>query len=219
MPHTRLPDAPDADFRRALDVMPLVAILRGLRPVDAVGAGSVLRDAGFRLIEVPLNSPEPLKSIEALASALPDCVIGAGTVLSAADVRAIRDSGGRLVVAPNVDADVLGEALALGIPAVPGVATPSEAFAALRAGAAALKLFPAEAIGPEVLKAWRAVIPTRVGILPVGGITPARMRPYLEAGATGFGLGSALYRPADPLRMLGERAADFVRAWQEASSS
>ena len=214
-PNTTTPRHPELDA--AIAALPLVAILRGLTPAEAPAIGDALRDAGFRLIEVPLNSPEPLASIGLLAARLPDCVVGAGTVLEAAEVRAVREAGGGLVVSPNFDPEVVRQAAALGMPAVPGVATPSEAFAALKAGAAALKLFPAEGIPPEALRAWRAVVPASVAILPVGGITPEKMAVWRAAGASGFGLGSALYRPGDEARAVGERARRFVAAWDAAN--
>ncbi|MCM5569834.1 2-dehydro-3-deoxy-6-phosphogalactonate aldolase [Burkholderiaceae bacterium FT117] len=204
-------------LRDALEALPLVAILRGLTPAEAPAIGDALREAGFRLIEVPLNSPEPLASIRLLAERLPDCVVGAGTVLRAAEVRAVREAGGGLIVSPNFDPEVVEESVALELPSVPGVATPSEAFAAIKAGAAALKAFPAEGIPPEVLKAWRAVIPASVPILPVGGIVPEKLAAYRVAGASGFGLGSALYRPGDDARAVGERARRFVAAWDAAN--
>jgi 2-dehydro-3-deoxyphosphogalactonate aldolase len=205
-----------ASFRSALQTMPLIAILRGLAPAQAPAVGDALHEAGFRLIEVPLNSPDPYTSIGLLAKRLPGCVVGAGTVLSAEQVRSVRDSGGALIVAPNLDLAVLEQALALNLPAVPGVATPTEAFMAMKAGAAAIKLFPAEAIPPAVLRAWRAVIPADVAMLPVGGIVPEVIGAYRNAGACGFGLGSALYRPGDEASAVGERARRFVTAWNAA---
>lgn len=196
--------------------LPLVAILRGLTPAEAPAIGDALHGAGFRLIEVPLNSPDPLASIRLLADRLPDCLIGAGTVLSAEEVRAVAKAGGRLIVSPNFHPEVVAEALACGLPAVPGVATPSEAFAALAAGAAALKAFPAEGLPPAVIRAWRAVIPPEVAILPVGGIVAESMPAYRAAGASGFGLGSALYRPGDDAAAVGARAARFAQAWHAA---
>jgi 2-dehydro-3-deoxyphosphogalactonate aldolase len=196
--------------------LPLVAILRGLTPAEAPAIGDALHGAGFRLIEVPLNSPDPLASIRLLADRLPDCLIGAGTVLSADEVRAVAKAGGRLIVSPNFHPEVVAEALACGLPAVPGVATPSEAFAALAAGAAALKAFPAEGLPPAVIRAWRAVIPPEVAILPVGGIVAESMPAYRAAGASGFGLGSALYRPGDDAAAVGARAARFAQAWHAA---
>lgn len=205
------------ELAAALAALPLVAILRGLPPAEATAIGEGLREAGFRLIEVPLNSPDPLASIRLLAARLADCVVGAGTVLEAAEVRAVHEAGGSLIVSPNFDPEVVQQAAALGIPAVPGIATPSEAFAALKAGAAALKLFPAEGVPPEALRAWRAVVPASVAILPVGGITPEKMAVWRAAGASGFGLGSALYRPGDDAGIVGERARRFVAAWEAAN--
>lgn len=206
-----------AAFREAMERLPLIAILRGLTPADAPAIGDALREAGFRLIEVPLNSPEPLTSIGVLAARLPDCLIGAGTVLDASQVAAVRAAGGRLVVSPNFDPEVVSASVAAQLPAVPGVATPTEAFAALKAGALALKLFPAEGIAAATLRAWRAVIPPEVALLPVGGIDEGAMPAYVAAGASGFGLGSALYRPGDAAPAVGERARRFVAAWDRAN--
>jgi 2-dehydro-3-deoxyphosphogalactonate aldolase len=195
---------------------PLIAILRGVRPDEAVAIGRALVDAGFRAIEVPLNSPEPLASIAALAEAFGERVlIGAGTVLDPAKVGAVAGAGGRLIVMPHADPAIVRAAKALGLVCVPGVATPSEAFAALAAGADALKLFPAEALPPAVVKAWRAVLPNDVWLLPVGGITPERMAPYLAAGANGFGLGSALYQPGLAPAEVAIRAGAFAAAWAD----
>lgn len=201
-----------SDFHTLLSHCPLVAILRGLTPEEAVPVGEALFDAGFRIIEVPLNSPEPLRSIEALATRLPGALVGAGTVLTPQQARDVHAAGGRLVVAPNFDGGVVREARALGMTALPGVATPTEAFAALAAGASGLKLFPAEGIPPAVVKAWRAVLPTGTVMLPVGGITPQNMGPYRAAGAQGFGIGSALYTPGIATAELAERARAFVAA-------
>jgi 2-dehydro-3-deoxyphosphogalactonate aldolase len=199
-------------FSRALQQLPLVAILRGLTPQEAPAIGHALVDSGFALIEVPLNSPRPLDSIAALAAAHPDHLIGAGTVLSAEQVREVHAAGGRIIISPHFDPAVVHEAVRLGLACVPGVATPSEAFAALAAGAHALKLFPAELITPTVLKAMRAVLPADVQLLPVGGITPENMAPYLSAGANGFGLGSALYKPGCTAQQVREAAQRFVQA-------
>ncbi|HRO59605.1 MAG TPA: 2-dehydro-3-deoxy-6-phosphogalactonate aldolase [Burkholderiaceae bacterium] len=204
-------------FRTAIDALPLVAILRGITPPEATTIGQALCDAGFHLIEVPLNSPRALDSIRLLAAQLPDCLVGAGTVLEASEVWAVHEAGGRLVVAPNFDDTVVAEARAAGMAVIPGVATPSEAFAALKIGATALKLFPAEAIPPEVLRAWRAVIPAEATLLPVGGIVPEKIAGYRAAGASGFGLGSALYRPGDDARAVAARARRFVAAWDAAN--
>lgn len=200
-------------FRRHLERLPLVAILRGLRPEEAVPVGEALVRAGFAIIEVPLNSPRPLESIRRLQQAFGDqALIGAGTVTSPAAVAEVAEAGGRLIVMPHSDPAVVRAAKQAGLFCAPGVATPTEGFAALANGADALKLFPAEALGPAVLKAWRSVFPAETAFLPVGGITPQGMAPFLQAGATGFGLGSALYRPGDTPEQVAARAADFVAA-------
>jgi 2-dehydro-3-deoxyphosphogalactonate aldolase len=197
----------------ALDALPLVAILRGLAPAEAPEIGETLVEAGWRLIEVPLNSPQPLDSIALLARRFPQALVGAGTVLDPAAVRAVHAAGGRLIVAPNCDAAVIVEAKRLGLACLPGVATPTEAFAALAAGAHGLKLFPAEMLGPPVLKAWRAVLPAGVPLLPVGGITPDNMAAYRAAGASGFGIGSALYQPGRTPAEVAKQAHRFAAAW------
>lgn len=201
-----------ATFEAALAACPLVAILRGITPAEAVPVGQDLVDAGFRVIEVPLNSPDPLASIAALAQAFPQAWVGAGTVLRRQDVGAVQAAGGRVIVAPNFNPEVVQEARAVGLATLPGVATPTEAFAALDAGATAVKLFPAEMIPPAVVKAIRAVLPADALLLPVGGITPGNMAAYLAAGANGFGIGSALYKPGVDPAMLRERALDFMAA-------
>ena len=192
----------------------LIAILRGVTPEQALEVGAAVYAAGFRTIEVPLNSPQPLRSIERLAQRFGDCLIGAGTVLDAAQVLAVHSAGGRLVVAPDLEPDVVRASLEHDMLVIPGVATPTEALRAIRLGATHLKLFPAEGIAPAVVRAWRSVLPENVALFPVGGITPERMGPYLEAGANGFGLGSALYRAGDAAAAVGERALRFVAAWQ-----
>jgi 2-dehydro-3-deoxyphosphogalactonate aldolase len=195
--------------------LPLVAILRGVNPAEAPAMLDALIGAGFTLIEIPLNSPDPLKSIAAMRRTAPaEALIGAGTVLSAAEVSEVAEAGGDLIVAPNADPVVIAEAKRRGLACLPGVATPTEAFSALAAGADGLKAFPAEMISPAVVKAWRAVIPRRIPILPVGGIAPASMGPYLAAEASGFGLGSALYRPGDSADSLREKAEAFAAAWR-----
>jgi 2-dehydro-3-deoxyphosphogalactonate aldolase len=202
-------------FADALRETGLVAILRGIRPVDAVKVGQVLVDAGFRIIEVPLNSSEALTSIGLLAGRFGrDVVIGAGTVLAAAEVAAVARAGGRLVVAPNMDPEVVAATKDLGLAAVPGVATPTEAFAGVKAGADGLKLFPAEGIAPEIVGAWRAVLPKALPLIAVGGITPDRMVAYRAKGIDGFGIGSALFRPGCQLDDLRKRADSFVAAWR-----
>lgn len=204
---------PAERFVDLLAQCPLVAILRGLTPQDADAAGDALCEAGFRLIEVPLNSPKPLQSIRQLSRLNGTALVGAGTVLTARQVDEVHDAGAQLVVAPNFNPEVVRRAVALGLACAPGVATPTEAFAALDAGATALKLFPAEAIPPAAVKAMRAVLPASALLLPVGGISTANLRTYLEAGANGAGLGSALYRPGMAIGELRERARDFVAAW------
>ncbi len=201
-------------FRDRLSAFPLVAILRGLKPDSAVAVGEALVSAGFRIIEVPLNSPEPLRSIEQLARAFGDeALIGAGTVLDPDDVGRVRDSGGRLIVMPHSDGAVIRRARELGLACTPGVATPTEAFAALKNGADGLKMFPAENMPPVVVKAWRAVLPPRTLLLPVGGIKPDTMEPYVEAGADGFGLGSALFAPGLAVPDIAANARRFAAAW------
>jgi len=198
----------------ALQQLPLVAILRGISPAEAVPVGQALVDAGWSLIEVPLNSPQPLDSIAALARALPQALVGAGTVLDADDVRAVADAGGGLVVAPNTDVDVVFESVRRGLVCLPGVATPTEAFAALAAGAHGLKLFPAELVTPAVLKAMRAVLPAGTLLLPVGGIGTDHLAAYRAAGAAGFGIGSALYKPGMTVAQVAAQARRFAAAWQ-----
>ena len=202
-------------FRDYLSAFPLVAILRGLRPENADAIGDALVEAGFRIIEVPLNSPEPFRSIEILSKAMPaDVLVGAGTVLEPEGVDRVRDAGGRLIVMPHGDVEVVRRAKALGLFCTPGVATPTEGFAALKAGADALKIFPAELIPPPVVKAWRAVLPKETVVLPVGGIRPDTMKPYRDAGADGFGLGSALFTPALGAAEVGRNARAFAEAWR-----
>jgi 2-dehydro-3-deoxyphosphogalactonate aldolase len=204
-------------FHARLRECPLVAILRGLAPPEAEAIGEALVAAGIQLIEVPLNSPDPLASIEALAVRLGDrAMIGAGTVTASAQIAAVRDAGGRLIVSPNVDGAVIAETLQAGLVSLPGFFTPSEAFAALRAGAHALKLFPVEGAQPAMLKALRAVLPLETPVLPVGGITPEVLPLWLDAGAAGFGLGSALYRKGDAATEVAGRAARFVAALRAA---
>lgn len=212
---------PHEEFERAFAGLPLVAILRGLTPAEAVPVGTTLVGAGFAVLEVPLNSPEPFASIEVLAREFAGAgvVVGAGTVLDPADVGRLADAGGRLVVMPHGDPAVVAAAKAAGLACLPGVATPTEGFAALRAGADALKLFPAETLGPATLKAWGAVFPKATRFLPVGGVAAETMRPWVEAGAAGFGLGSALYKPGMTAAEVGRHAAAFVAAWGAAAGA
>ena len=179
-----------------LDQCPLVAIIRGVTPAEADALGDAIYEAGIRIIEVPLNSPDPLASIERLAAKFgTSMLVGAGTVLKAEDVDRVRQAGARLVVSPDTNPTVISAAAAAGLVSTPGFFTPSEGFAAIRAGATALKLFPAEAATPAVLKSQLAVLPRDVPILIVGGVKPDNMRPWLDAGAAGFGLGGGLYLP------------------------
>lgn len=202
-----------AEFRAAMARCPLVAILRGVLPAEVEAVAEQLVAAGFTMIEVPLNSPDPFDSIERLARRFGgDALIGAGTVLSVAQVRAVREAGGRLIVSPNTDAEVIAASAAAGLASLPGYFTPSEAFAALAAGADGLKLFPAEAATPAVLKAQRAVLPPETPCLVVGGITPEAMRPWRDGGAQGFGLGSALYKPGMSPSDVRARADAFIVA-------
>lgn len=198
-----------------LDRCPLVAILRGVAPEEVVAIAGVLLDSGFAIVEVPLNSPRPLDSIARLAAAFGETMlVGAGTVIEPDSVDAIVSAGGRLIVMPHADGAVVARAKERDALAVPGFATPAEAFAMIRAGADALKLFPAEAAPPKVLKAMRAVLPKDIPVLPVGGITPETMAPYVAAGASGFGLGSALYKPGDTPLAVAEKARAFQSAWK-----
>lgn len=201
-----------------LDELPLVAILRGLVPEEAVEVGEALVAAGFRTLEVPLNSPRPLESIARLAEALGDrAIVGAGTVLTPAEAHAVADAGGRLMVSPNTDAAVIAAARARSMLALPGVFTATEAFAALAAGADALKLFPAEIAGPAGLKALRAVLPAGTRVYAVGGVSPETIPAWRAAGASGAGLGSALFTPGRSAAEVGDRAAAFVSAWRAAN--
>jgi 2-dehydro-3-deoxyphosphogalactonate aldolase len=202
-------------FRDYLADLPLVAILRGLKPDNAEAVGHALVETGFRVIEVPLNSPDPFRSIEILARTMPgNVLVGAGTVLDPEQVNGVRDVGGKLIVMPHGDLDVVRRAKELGLACTPGVATPTEAFAALKAGADAIKIFPAEATPPAVVKAWRAVLPKDAIVLPVGGIKPETMKSYVDAGATGFGLGSALFTPAMGVEEIAGNARAFAEAWR-----
>jgi 2-dehydro-3-deoxyphosphogalactonate aldolase len=195
----------------------LVGILRGVVPERVIGVAEVLYTAGIRVIEVPLNSPDPFASIAALAGALPsDCLAGAGTVLNAQDVRRTHEAGGRLVVSPNCDAPVINEAIRLAMQVMPGVATATEAFSAVRAGATQLKLFPASSYGPPHLRALLTVLPKDVKMFPVGGVTAEQIPAWLAAGAAGFGFGSELFLPKYSLEEIKNRAQLLVRAFQEA---
>ena len=202
-------------FQAAMRELPLVAILRGLRPEKAPAIGDVLVEAGFRLIEVPLNSPQPLDSIASLRKRFPDAVIGAGTVLTPAEARDVASAGGELVVAPNFDPEVVAETVRLGMASLPGILTPTEAFAALKAGAHGLKLFPAELASPAVVKALLAVLPKGTQLIPVGGIGADSFSAWRTAGAAGFGLGSSLYKPGDDAVTVRAKAEAIVSAWRK----
>jgi len=196
--------------------LPLVAVLRGITPEEIAPIGDVLVEAGFRVLEVPLNSPRPFESISALAKRFGHrCLTGAGTVRDPADVARILDAGGKLVVMPHADLAVVREAKRAGALVLPGVATPTEAFSALDAGADGLKMFPAEGLPPAVLKAWRAVLPKSALVFPVGGIRPESMAAYWEAGASGFGTGSNLYRPGASAGDVRAVATSYAAAFRQ----
>ncbi len=197
--------------------MPLVAILRGLLPAEAETVGAALVESGFRTLEVPLNRPGALECIATLARTLPaDAIVGGGTMLTVADVEAVHAAGGRLMVSPNCDVAVIRRAVALGMLCAPGVATPTEAFTALQAGAHALKLFPAEMVGHGGIKALKSVLPAGTDLWPVGGITPESMAPWKKAGATGFGIGGQLFAPGTSAADVLVRGRAYVQAWQQA---
>jgi 2-dehydro-3-deoxyphosphogalactonate aldolase len=189
--------------------------LRGLKPEEALAVGQAIVNAGFHILEVPLNSPEPLRSIQILSAAFPNALVGAGTVTTAQQVRDIKAAGGQLIISPHLDENVVCEAVNLGLISLPGVATPSEAFRALALGANGLKLFPAEMISSAVVKSMRAVLPKEVKLLPVGGVGIHNMAAYRQSGASGFGIGSALFAPGKSAEAVGESAAAFVQAWHK----
>lgn len=207
-------------FRRHFERCPLVAIIRGITPDEAGAIGDALLEAGISIIEVPLNSPQPLTTIERLAARIGDrALVGAGTVLDVEAVHQVRDAGGRIIVSPSTDPEVIAATVAAGLVSSPGYFTPSEAFVALKAGAHALKLFPAEAASPAVVKAQRAVLPRAVPLLIVGGVSPQAMAPYLAAGADGFGLGSGVYRPGQTPEAVARQARAYVQALSKDSQS
>jgi 2-dehydro-3-deoxyphosphogalactonate aldolase len=210
------PDSKDR-WQRCLAQLPLVAILRGVQPHEVVAIGQALVDAGWCLIEVPLNSPDPLHSIALLHQHVPHALIGAGTVLSTQDVRDVQAASGEWIVSPHFDPAVVRESVACGLVSVPGVSTPSEAFAALAAGAHGLKVFPAEMITPPVLKSWRSVLPASRVLLPVGGVGADNLASYRAAGASGAGFGSSLYKPGMTATQVGERARQLAQVWQTAA--
>lgn len=197
----------------------LVAILRGVRPDEILAIGGALIDAGFTAIEIPLNSPDPFDSIERLAAAAPQqCMIGAGTVLSVDDVARAESAGARITVSPNANTEVIAAAVQRGLRPYPGVATPTEAFSAVDAGARSLKLFPSDAVGISGMKAWRAVLPADVEMLPVGGVDEHNLADWIAAGAGGAGLGTNLYRPGDNAADVGRRARTLQDIWSHAQA-
>ena len=200
-------------FFSDIEKHPLIAILRGIKPAEVIDVAEILIEKDFKIIEIPLNSPDPIRSIELLTHYFENhAIIGAGTVLDETSIRSTAEAGAKLVVMPNGNSTVVKAAKDRGLIAIPGIATPTEAFSMIEAGADALKLFPAEGIPPSVLKAMKAVLPSTVPILPVGGITPEKMNDYLKAGAIGFGLGSALYKPGMTLRDIKINADAFNQA-------
>ena len=204
------------ELGRRLAECPLVAIIRGVTPDEVEGVADALYEAGIRIIEVPLNSPDPFRSIERLARSHGErALVGAGTVLDPADVGRVADAGGRLVISPNTSLPVIAASVEAGLVSLPGYFTPSEGFAALAAGAHGLKLFPAEAAAPAVLKAQRAVLPKGVPVLVVGGVRPDNMGPWREAGANGFGIGSAIYKPGRSAEEVAAQARAFVAGLEE----
>jgi len=201
-------------WERVLAELPLIAILRGIEPPDAVGVTDALSRAGFLCVEVPLNSPNALESISKIRERFDGrLLIGAGTVLTETEVAAIHDAGAQIAISPNTNSAVIAAAKRHNLISIPGFATPTEALAGIAAGANALKLFPAESISPAVVRSLKAVLPASLPILPVGGITPANMAAYIGAGAAGFGIGSSIYTPGTTADIVGRRAAVFVKAW------
>ena len=201
------------NFNEALEACNLIAILRGIRPEEAEPIGETLIEAGWRIIEVPLNSPEPLKSIEKLQVRFGDrALIGAGTVLTERQVADVAATGARVIISPNANPAVIEATAARGMISLPGVATPTEAFAAIAAGATGVKAFPAEAIPPIAIKAWKAVLPKDIPVFAVGGVTPENMKAYVEAGASGFGIGGALYKPGADVAAIAQKAKQFIEA-------
>ncbi|KQQ79337.1 2-dehydro-3-deoxy-6-phosphogalactonate aldolase [Rhizobium sp. Leaf321] len=200
-------------FQDALQACNLVAILRGITPDEAEPIGEALIEAGWRIIEVPLNSPDPLKSIEKLQKRFGDqALIGAGTVLTTTQVADVASTGATVIISPNANLSVIEASVSRGMISLPGVATPSEAFAAIGAGATGIKAFPAEAIPPMVIKAWRAVLPKDMPVLAVGGITPDNMKSFIDAGTNGFGIGGSLYKPGDDVASVAAKAKLFIEA-------
>ncbi len=198
-------------FRQLQDQLPLIAILRGLQPREALAVGAALHSAGFGLWEVPLNSPDPLASIAAMRAAYPDVLVGAGTVLTVQQVRDVHAAGGQLIISPNCNPAVIDESARLGLISLPGVLTPTEAFMALEHGAHGLKIFPAELASSAVVKALLAVLPQGTSLYPVGGIAADNMAPWLQAGAAGFGIGSSLFKPGKSADAVAADAQAFAK--------
>ncbi|PIE65744.1 MAG: 2-dehydro-3-deoxy-6-phosphogalactonate aldolase [Desulfobacterales bacterium] len=195
---------------------PFIAILRGIKPSEVIACAQTLFNEGFRIIEVPLNSPDPYQSIELMANHFGDnALIGAGTVTEAAEVYNVKAAGGRLVVSPHCDPEIIRKTKAESMYSIPGAATPTEAVTAIKAGADAIKIFPSEAISPKVVKAIKVVLPQGTVLIPVGGIDHTNWRPYFEAGARAFGLGSSLYLPGRSREELAVRARNFACSWRE----
>jgi 2-dehydro-3-deoxyphosphogalactonate aldolase len=202
-------------FEEAINDCGVIAILRGVTLDEVTAIGDALYEAGVRIVEVPLNSPEPFRSIAALAARFKGrMVVGAGTVLDVESVDRVKSAGGQISVSPDCNPDVIARAVERGLVPLPGVFTPTEAFAAVRAGARHLKLFPAEAASSKTVKAWKAVLPREVNIHAVGGVTPANMKEWAEAGCAGFGIGSNIYKPGMSANDVSKAARDFVAAWR-----
>jgi 2-dehydro-3-deoxyphosphogalactonate aldolase len=198
----------------ALNSCGIIAILRGITPDEVTSVGDALYAAGIRIVEVPLNSPDPFMSIAKLAKHFGTrMVVGAGTVLSVQDVNQVKETGGTISVSPDCNPETIARALALGLDPLPGVFTPTEAFTAIRAGAQHLKLFPAEVASPQTVKAWRAVLPKHIQVHAVGGVTPSNMSEWLACGVSGFGIGSSLYKQGMNLSAVSQSATTLVKAW------
>jgi 2-dehydro-3-deoxyphosphogalactonate aldolase len=201
-------------FSEAFERCGVVAILRGIKADEVEIIGRALIEAGITIAEIPLNSPDPFTSIKGMANAFEgQLVVGAGTVLSIQDVNMLKEHDGAISVSPDCNPQVIARAVELGITPLPGVFTPTEAFAAMRAGATHLKLFPAEAANPATIKAWRAVVPAKIKLLAVGGVTPASMQGWIDAGCNGFGIGSNIYKPGKSANDVKQSASAFVEAW------
>jgi 2-dehydro-3-deoxyphosphogalactonate aldolase len=206
-------------FADAISECGLIAILRGITTAEIESVGQALVEAGIRVAEIPLNSPEPLISIQKMSATFKGkLVVGAGTVLSLQDVDLLKAHGGQISVSPDCNEAVIARARELGLEPVPGVFTPTEAFAAIRAGATHLKLFPAETASPATVKAWRAVLPKHVKIYAVGGITPANMQGWIDAGVAGFGIGSNIYKQGTTAAGVAKSAKEFITAWRALKS-